>query len=75
MDSSSRPQKVTLAPAPATMERASRAQLIVIGGEEAGLVYPLVGETFTMGRGTTATVKIPDENVSRVTAATSSSTS
>ena len=66
MDSSSRPQKVTLAPAPATMERASRAQLIVIGGEEAGLVYPLVGETFTMGRGTTASVKIPDENVSRV---------
>lgn len=66
MESSSRPHNVTLAPGPETAERVARAQLIVIGGEEAGLVYPLVGETFTLGRGNTATLKIPDDNVSRV---------
>lgn len=66
MNSSLRPQRITLAPEPDTQAQAGRAQLIVIGGEEAGLVYPLVGDTFTLGRGTAATVNIPDENVSRI---------
>jgi len=66
MTSPLRPQHTTLMPGPEIAERAGRAQLIVISGEEAGLVYPLEGETLTLGRGSTAQLKIADENVSRL---------
>ncbi|HHH30044.1 MAG TPA: response regulator [Polyangiaceae bacterium] len=63
---SARGRKTTQSPAPDLGEQGPRAQLIVIGGEEAGLVYPLAGDAFTLGRGTNVTLKVPDQNVSRL---------